>query len=479
MRQKTSTPRSAPRRPAKPPSSFGQSVALLGSIVACVTLFIAPLKWGLYVSPQEAIAPANPLEWIFFSWPSWTLHIAIALTAACALLAFVAGERRILKNTPALLGVCGWAALFFFMRRADMNLPREWQAPLVPRQFALYGLWFFAVCILPVSRRLAPYAIVVLLSVTLFVSFSAARQHHGGLEQIRVYVAEAEGFDSFADYTNAVLSVSHDYDTWLHVNKLASPRVFGTFVYPNALAGFLLIALLLGAAFFLGYTASPVLRIFGAIASVCAGYALMLSRSKAVIVLAAIGLIWLLVRMRLARKIARIPATLAALCVCVCAILFLTWGYGPQLGERLHSTSFARKDYWRAAANMIAQKPLSGWGTGSFSRYYAVHRPTDAEPTRLPHNVFLNVGADYGLWAVLSLIVALGVPLGAAAIGALFSSRATWIGTACALAALLSLLHWCGDFGFHVGGIVLPALFCLAAAQFAEDLDDEKPLSTQ
>ena len=448
-------------------------LCIAGTISVCLILFIAPLKWGLIISHTDVTAPESIIEWLIISWQNRLGHLFVTITACIAAAALLFGERTLLTKIPLLIAVLAWAVFFFCMRNADAGLPTEWQAPGVTAQFALYGAWFFALVVLPVSRRNVLYACLALCASTLFVAHAAIEQHFGGLENVRVYVAENAGFASFADYTNAVLSHRQDYDTWLSIKKLSSPRVFGTFVYPNALGGFLIISILLSASVMISKT-KLIMRILCGVTTAMASYALMLSRSKSTVVLAACGIVTLMFLATRARIIRRKTLFAVSVFVCACTVFFLVWGYGSRLTTKLHSTGNARIQYWQTAVEMIVKKPFAGWGTGGFSRYYSAYKPEDAEPARLAHNAFINVWTDYGLWATLALLVALGIPL-IIAVAAL-RNRSTFnaLHAGCTLAATLCIAHWCIDFDFHIMGIVLPALFCLAVG--AQHDTDSFPL---
>lgn len=447
-------------------------LSITGTIAVCITLFIAPLKWGLVITQNDVAAPDALLGWIILSWQAWLGHLFIIITTSLAVLCVLAGEHRWLKKIPLVIAVCGWAVLFLCMRIADNSLPAEWQAPDVIHQFALYGAWFLALVILPVSRKFSIYVCLALFAATLFVAHSAIEQYYGGLENVRIYVAENAGFLNFSDYTNAVLSHHQDYDTWLSIKKLSSPRVFGTFVYPNALGGFLIISIILGVAV-TASKAKPIMRILSGVSIGMGAFALMLSRSKSTIVLTAGGCVFLMLLALRAHAIRRKTVAAVSVIVIACTAFFLIWGYGERLTTKLQSTGNARIQYWTSAMEMIAKKPFSGWGTGGFSRYYSVNKPEGAEPARLAHNVFINIWTDYGLRAMLALLVALGMPLLMAWISLFNRFRFEWVHAGCTIAATLCIAHWCIDFDFHIMGIVLPALFCLAVGAQHHTQDEE------
>ena len=60
-----------------------------------------------------------------------------------------------------------------------------------------------------------------------------------------------------------------------------------------------------------------------------------------------------------------------------------------------------RADYWRAAGQMIRQRPILGYGPGTFMRQYAALKAPEAEMARLAHNDYPQQGCDTGLPAML------------------------------------------------------------------------------
>jgi O-antigen ligase len=57
----------------------------------------------------------------------------------------------------------------------------------------------------------------------------------------------------------------------------------------------------------------------------------------------------------------------------------------------------ARFDYWRAAGQTIAAKPILGSGPGTFGEAYKAVKKPESEMARLAHNDYLQQASDSGL----------------------------------------------------------------------------------
>jgi hypothetical protein len=76
------------------------------------------------------------------------------------------------------------------------------------------------------------------------------------------------------------------------------------------------------------------------------------------------------------------------------------------------SSSDARLDWWRASWRMFKDKPLEGWGAGSFGLAQQLRQAKYARPTTEPHNLALQVLGETGIVGFLLLVgaVSLAVP---------------------------------------------------------------------
>lgn len=98
----------------------------------------------------------------------------------------------------------------------------------------------------------------------------------------------------------------------------------------------------------------------------------------------------------------------------------LDWGLLTQAGRSLRY----RWEYWRGAWGVISEGASSlpqalaastfwsGVGPGNFGPYYLLHKlPWSSEEVLDPHNLFLEVWATAGFWALLALAAALALAL--------------------------------------------------------------------
>jgi O-antigen ligase len=256
-----------------------------------------------------------------------------------------------------------------------------------------------------------------------FVLASALDQHFGGLERTR------QTFESLPAEIRAKL------DTPEFRKKILSERVFGTFVYPNALAGGLLLLLPLTMAGVREISTKPAIRwLLGGWLTVGGLATLYWSGSKS-------G--WLIALVMAGLALWRLPAkfSLKAMvvgCLVMVGIALFLGRYGSYFEKGASSLS-ARRDYWRAAGQMIRERPLLGYGPGTFQRQYSALKPPEAEMAKLAHNDYLQQGCDSGLPAMLtySLFVAAAV---------LFLYRRSTL-------TIPRFAAWVGVFGFAVQGL--------------------------
>lgn len=111
------------------------------------------------------------------------------------------------------------------------------------------------------------------------------------------------------------------------------------------------------------------------------------SSRGAVLGIAAVGL-WLLMKSR--RKI-RAFVTLLVLTLLVYAII------PPEQKARLEAmgddpTSVSRSTYWKHGLEIMQENPIHGIGYSNWAEYYATNYGTRA----LPHNIFIEAGAELG-----------------------------------------------------------------------------------
>jgi hypothetical protein len=361
---------------------FGNPVILDGRI-------IVPGSWS------EALALTNP-------WPTrWGNWLMLALAAGGAVVGFGGRTRGAL--TRGLVGLpVAWFGWQIFS--ASQTVDAELSATTLLHFGAVLAAYFHGAWVVPVRRGLSLLFVGLLAAVAIclvrsvnqrLVEFPQDRRtltegERTGWTNFPPSVLQQMKSESLVVTTNGV-----DIANPIILAKLAQGRVHGTLVYPNALAGMLLllgpVALVLavrGTA-----TLRPVTR-WGAVGLtlflVGAGFFWTGSKSAWLVALLLAGL-WLL----------RLPWPMRWK---LAALAFVLVGGLVVFGLRFRAyfaagaTSVgARFDYWRAAVQTAGERPLVGTGPGTFQRPYARLKAPESEMARLAHNDYLEQFSDSGL----------------------------------------------------------------------------------
>jgi O-antigen ligase len=198
----------------------------------------------------------------------------------------------------------------------------------------------------------------------------------------------------------------------LLARRIAERNAFGVFSHPNSLAGYLALVLpgLVGAALVSRRTGAPAWET--ALAAGCAALgavALWLTHSRGALL--AVVLVGLGVAALFWRRFLRSHLLWVGVSVIVLAgaAIVLSGRISAALGKNT-GTAAARLEYWRTTWKMIEERPWLGVGPGNFGRTYP--RFMEAEGTgetiKDPHNFLLEAWATCGVFAPLTLLVALG-----------------------------------------------------------------------
>lgn len=196
------------------------------------------------------------------------------------------------------------------------------------------------------------------------------------------------------------------------LKKFEKGRVIGTLVYPNALAGIILLLWPVSLALAFGKTKKlrPLVR-FAAIGLTLflGGAAFYWSGSKLgwLIGLVISGL--LLLRLNWSKKLKL--AMVGFVMIAGLGVFAVRFHHYFAAGA---TSVGARFDYWQAALETTAAKPIFGTGPGTFQRPYERIKSPEAEMARLTHNDYLEQFSDSGLpgglayaaWIFLALMVA-------------------------------------------------------------------------
>ena len=237
------------------------------------------------------------------------------------------------------------------------------------------------------------------------------------------------------------------------LEKFRKGRVAGTLVYPNALAG--LILLLFPVALTLAFGATkkmrkPIRLAVIALAFFLGGAAFFWSGSK-LGWLVGIGIAGMFaLRLDWPKKIKF--AAMSTVLIFGLGIFAVRFQHYFSTGA--HSAS-ARLDYWRAAVQTTLSKPVTGTGPGTFQRAYAQIKAPESEMARLTHNDYLEQFSDSGIPGGLTYAAWIGLAL--VVIGKKFWRNADKV----SFAMFAGLLGWFAQ-GFGEFELYIPALAWIA-----------------
>ncbi len=328
--------------------------------------FLAPLKFGTPVMIQAtAPPPQDSFEWLHFSWP----NELVILFIFAGFIWLVLDRDRMLARVDLLFTL----PLFFLLTQV-LAAPGTICPQVTINTLLLFasGVLLFYVGAWYVRDGAATAQIFGGLALaTLFVCLLAMRQHFGGLADSRVYAA------LYVDTAR----VPKDF-----LLRMTSNRVFGSLVYPNALAGFLVVAFAPTLVWIWvrarGWDAR-VKWIALAFAGTVMLFCLVLTGSRGGFMafgamVLAIFLCWFPGRGR------RTTRVLVGLVMTLAGIFLL----GQRAGF-LHfgTTSLeSRMDYWRGAVAIAKDHPWVGTGPGTFGSIYPKYKTALTEEAQAVHN---------------------------------------------------------------------------------------------
>ena len=415
------------------------------TLLAGVIFGLIFVKFGNpVIFEQQVTPPGSFAEAIFFSWPpSW----GICILAALALVAvpFVKFSRP--ASVPAVLLMAVWFVWQFVSATQSVSggLTNPTLVQFTGCAISLLLGW------LVLAR--SPNGGFLWLGLTAGLAFSlwmAWDQHFGGLEATR------KAFLSM-DVSKMSPEMQAQFADPTFQKKLTSTRVFGTFVYPNALAGGILLLLPVAVAWLRNATAGmrPLIGWLatGGLMGVSAA-CLYWSGSKSgwLVALVAGALLFWKTPWPSRGKL----AVLGAVGVVGLGAFFIRYSGYFQKGA---TSVEARLDYWEAAVKTANRNPLVGTGPGTFQIPYRQIKAPESEMARLAHNDYLQQASDSGWLGGLSFIAGLGIA--AVALFRKLWASASWIHWSAFIGWLALSLQAVSEFPLYIPALAWPAFLIL------------------
>jgi len=391
--------------PASPTRSSSPEALRFFALIFGAFLGLCILKWGNPVILDAQIPmPRDAAEWLQQPWPSRLAPPFLMVLVVVGVMTSKPMESLRGRHFPALLLILPAIWMAWQSLAAGRSIDPVLTGLTLPQLagcLACYSLGFLV---------LGPALRSGWLWVGLIAGFGlclnrAAQQHLFELRQDYQVLLEgqATGWTNFTESSLAELRANLlliqtngvEIANPVILDKMKRARVNGTMVYPNALAGMIL--LLLPASLAVLATVSGTLKasvrrlVVGSFA-VLGLLTLYWTGSKAGwLVAIGVGAVALLLRPGSARIKAAWVALLLAGGLGLFGLRFA--GYFAKGA----TSAVARADYWKAAVQNTWEHPLWGSGPGTFQRPYARLKAPESEMARLVHNDFLEQASDSGL----------------------------------------------------------------------------------
>ena len=437
-------------------------------------LFLGLCIWKFgnpVILDHKIIAPATPVEFFNGLWPlHWANWILLPLAVLGAWLVFK--NRHFRYSDKSEIG----------NRKSEMKwlwrLPLIWlgwqfisATQTVDENLTRATLWQFSGCVacyflgaLIFARdHLWRWLLPGLLAAFAFCLVRGIDQHIFEFPQNYQMLAEGErnGWTNFPAATieemksDSMIITTNGMDVANPVilEKFKKGRVSGTLVYPNALAGMVLLLWPLSLALAFGATKKlkpPIRLAVIGLTVFLGGAAFFWSGSKLgwLIAIAIAGLFLLRLDWPQKCKLAAVTLVLLA------GLGIFTIRFHNYFAAGATSVG-ARFDYWRAALQTTAAHPIFGTGPGTFQRPYAQIKSPSAEMARLTHNDYLEQFSDSGLFGGFAYVSWIFLALVAA--GKFFWRKTDFI----SFAMLAGLIAWFVQ-GFGEFSLFIPALSWVA-----------------
>ena len=447
-----------------------------------IFLGLCILKFGNPVILDQVVPPPTSFsEFWRDSWPAhWANWFLLPLALIALVLIATSARPRPLFRYSLWLLILPLLWLGWQMISATQTVDAALTSATLWQFFGCVACFFIGAFLFRNPRAL--HLLLAGISVAFAICLVRAIQQHTEFPRTQKLLIQGEqsGWTNFPP--EVLLEMKRDH-TLINTNgidvinpallsRFAKNRVMGTLVYPNALAGIIL--LLFPICFVLIFNGAKKLRPLVGILAIgltvaLAALAFFWSGSKFGWLIAMFigGLCLFRLQWPLKLKILTLVAV-AVLGLGVFAIRFHTYfAHGA-------TSATARLDYWRAAVQTTRSYPLFGTGPGTFQRPYERLKSPDAEMARLTHNDYLEQFSDSGLLGGILYLVWIIAAL-------TFVGKKAWKSKNHSIFALfLGLLAWfiqgLGEFSLYIPALAWTAFALLGCALCIEIIEEPGPL---
>lgn len=346
-----------------------QPAAVLASLIAIL------LRW--WTSAQAAGPGTNLL-----------IHAAILAAALIAFADAVLRKSWTFRYSGAALPLILLALLgVFSVTRASHKLPAL-ECAVAYGTFAV--LYVLTIQLFTTRRHLL---LTLLFAFVLAVSIYALFQRFVELPELQRTIRDDPG------YTTEFKA------------RLLSNEVWGSFAYPNTLAGFLALTLPMLAGFIVDSgRRRAAIAPAGALLVGVAAIALTGSKGGWLACGVGTGMLAVLLATRGRPKLRRAFWVFAAAAIVGIPALAVA---GPLSPRRLPSESMRIRDiYWTAAVKIARDHPVFGVGLDNFREYFPAYKGEAQQEVKKVHNDYLQVLVDLGIVGLLAFLGFLGWTLG-------------------------------------------------------------------
>ncbi len=416
-------------------------------------LFLVPTKFGLInldTLPTE-FSPVPSFIDPFEQWPDEFGQVIVILIFLLWMISMIDRRRIVFHYSKASLFLWGFLAVGIISTVRSVVIH---SSIIHLKWFLTYAILFHLVVNLANTERRQRILIGSFIVGSAVVGIIGLYQYFFGFKAMIGQVYRTIPEELWGDY----------------IARIERGRVFSTFAYPNALAGFIITALPISLAVFL--LKRDWLRrdsrwkagAYSLLVLVPVVLSFVLTGSKGgFLSLGLVAVVGMFIAARLFGISKKIIVVVIAGILVVGTVVVIT-PQGRELVRKGAYTFSERVNYWRAGVKMVHLRPVLGSGLFSFSTMYNKYRGPDARDVRTAHNNYLQILVETG---VVGLLCFLGFwlticCLGAGAVSALLRGEKAFgsiIGAASLLGIIAFLLHNIVDFDLYVPGITMSALF--------------------